>query len=243
MRGSIETRALAGKGHRDKAGCDDPPSSRHQANTPCSIRPSVSITNSAPISVSSRLSGVSPESAAFGDFSQSTASSLESSPSRLRRASVRLGMPRAVASSAREILTSLVKVSTAAAEIPWRMINTQSSTDASARLLLDVGDVDGVCNRAYYAMFDAARAALIQSSAPVVPEVAKTHNGLISAFSLHLVKTGRVPTEFGKALNKVAETRLIADYTGDEVTAQTAQWAASSPGYLSRDYAARVCTR
>jgi hypothetical protein len=29
-------------------------------------------------------------------------------------------------------------------------------------------------------------------------------------------------------LNKAAEIRLIADYTGDEVTAQTAQWAASS---------------
>lgn len=28
---------------------------------------------------------------------------------------------------------------------------------ASARLLLDAGDTDGACNRAYYAMFDAAR--------------------------------------------------------------------------------------
>ncbi|OHC67239.1 MAG: hypothetical protein A2045_15515 [Rhodocyclales bacterium GWA2_65_20] len=31
----------------------------------------------------------------------------------------------------------------------------------SARLLLNAGDVDGACNRAYYAMFDAARAALL----------------------------------------------------------------------------------
>ena len=31
---------------------------------------------------------------------------------------------------------------------------------ASAQVLLDIGDVDGACNRAYYAMFDAARAAL-----------------------------------------------------------------------------------
>jgi uncharacterized protein (UPF0332 family) len=29
---------------------------------------------------------------------------------------------------------------------------------ASAKLLLASGDVDGACNRAYYAMFDAARA-------------------------------------------------------------------------------------
>jgi len=54
---------------------------------------------------------------------------------------------------------------------------------ASAALLLDAGDVDGACNRAYYAMFDAARAALIWSGAPVDPTVAKTHSGLISAFS------------------------------------------------------------
>ena len=32
---------------------------------------------------------------------------------------------------------------------------------ASARTLLDRQDTDGACNRAYYAMFDAARAALL----------------------------------------------------------------------------------
>lgn len=36
---------------------------------------------------------------------------------------------------------------------------------ASAKLLLADGDLDGACNRAYYAMFDAARAALIWSGA------------------------------------------------------------------------------
>jgi uncharacterized protein (UPF0332 family) len=30
----------------------------------------------------------------------------------------------------------------------------------SARVLLENGDMDGACNRAYYAMFEAARAAL-----------------------------------------------------------------------------------
>ncbi len=34
---------------------------------------------------------------------------------------------------------------------------------ASARILLSAGDYDGACNRAYYAMFDAARAAFIAS--------------------------------------------------------------------------------
>ena len=95
---------------------------------------------------------------------------------------------------------------------------------ASAKLLLDAGDVDGACNRAYYAMFDAARAALIWSGAPADAATTKTHSGLISAFSLHIIKTGRLPVSLGKALNRAAEIRLIADYTGDEVSAEKAQW-------------------
>ncbi|MDP1696756.1 MAG: HEPN domain-containing protein [Xanthomonadaceae bacterium] len=95
----------------------------------------------------------------------------------------------------------------------------------SARVLLDTGDADGACNRAYYAMFDAARAALLASGAPVEPELARTHNGLISAFSLHLVKTRRVPIELGKALNKVEDLRLVADYKGDPIENAVAGWA------------------
>jgi uncharacterized protein (UPF0332 family) len=98
---------------------------------------------------------------------------------------------------------------------------------ASAKLLLDAGDADGACNRAYYAMFDAARAALLASGAPVPAEIAKTHSGLISAFSLHLVKTGRVPVEFGKSLNKAEELRLIADYKGDPIESDAASWVVS----------------
>lgn len=98
---------------------------------------------------------------------------------------------------------------------------------ASAKLLLDAGDADGACNRAYYAMFDAARAALLASGAPVVAEIAKTHSGLISAFSLHLVKTGRVPIALGKTLNKAEELRLIADYKGDPVEIDAASWVVS----------------
>ena len=83
------------------------------------------------------------------------------------------------------------------------------------------------CNRAYYAMYDAARAALLASGSPVEPEIAKTHSGLISAFSLHLVKTGRVPVALGKTLNKAEELRLVADYKGDPIEREDAAWAVS----------------
>ena len=105
------------------------------------------------------------------------------------------------------------------------MMEKASRAIASARLLLDAGDVDGACNRAYYAMHDAAKAALDVSYVSLNPEVIKTHSGLISAFGLKLVKTGKVPAALGKAFNRAAEIRLVADYTGEGVSAEDAQWA------------------
>lgn len=113
---------------------------------------------------------------------------------------------------------------------PNELMDKALRAAASARLLLDAGDVDGACNRAYYAMFDAARAALLWSGGQVSPTVAKTHSGLIAAFSLHLVKTGRLSVELGKTLNRAAEIRMIADYTGDEVTVDKAQWVIDQAG-------------
>lgn len=108
---------------------------------------------------------------------------------------------------------------------PQELMTKASRALASAQLLLDSGDVDGACNRAYYAMFDAARAALLWANAPVPAEVARTHSGLITAFSLHVVKPGLVAIDHGRALNKVEDLRLIADYRGDPVTQENAAWA------------------
>jgi uncharacterized protein (UPF0332 family) len=99
---------------------------------------------------------------------------------------------------------------------------------SSARLLCDAGDYEGACDRAYYAMFNAARAALLASGANEQEAVAKTHGGLISAFSLQLVKTQKVPVEYGRLLNKVEELRLIADYKGDPIEQEKAEWAVES---------------
>ena len=93
----------------------------------------------------------------------------------------------------------------------------------SAGVLLEIGDVDGACNRAYYAMFDAARAALLASGAPVAPDIGRTHGGLINAFSNHLVKNGPVSKDMGRLLNRAQEIRQIADYKGDSVELIDAQ--------------------
>ena len=39
-------------------------------------------------------------------------------------------------------------------------------------------DADGACNRACYAMHDAARAALLATGAPVEAEIARTHRAV-----------------------------------------------------------------
>jgi uncharacterized protein (UPF0332 family) len=94
---------------------------------------------------------------------------------------------------------------------------------ASAQVLFDVGDMGGACNRAYYAMFDAARAALLATGLePPKSEAIKTHSGLIAAFSLHLIKAGRIPTPFGKSLRLADQIRLIADYSDEEPDRKTA---------------------
>lgn len=93
-----------------------------------------------------------------------------------------------------------------------------------ARLLQAAGDLDGTCNRAYYAMFDAAKAALIETVPNIDPGIGKSHSGLISAFGLHMVKTGLVPVEYGRAFNRAHDIRQVADYTGDMIEAEDVNW-------------------
>lgn len=102
------------------------------------------------------------------------------------------------------------------------MVKARQACD-SARALLDRNDADGACNRAYYAMFDAARAALLATKAPVPPNIGKTHSGVLNAFSLHLVKTALVPRDIGRLLKRAEEIRIVADYNGESVELEDAR--------------------
>lgn len=97
----------------------------------------------------------------------------------------------------------------------------------SAKLLLDNGDDSGACNRAYYAMFDAASAALRAFEAPIIDEkgrIASNHSGIISSFGLLIVKEGHLPRELGRALNKAEIIRLEADYLAGAIKKEDALW-------------------
>ncbi len=86
---------------------------------------------------------------------------------------------------------------------------------AAARILLRENETEGACNRAYYAMFAAAHAALWAAGACEDGLVVKTHGGLVAAFGEEIVKSGKIAREQGRALARVLKTRLLADYSAD----------------------------
>ena len=93
----------------------------------------------------------------------------------------------------------------------------------SAQLLYANGDYEGACNRSYYAMYDAARAAILHLMPEQDLTASRTHNGLIAAFGLHLVKTGLVDVSLGRNLNRAQTLRQLADYTGEAVSSDDVQ--------------------
>ena len=103
---------------------------------------------------------------------------------------------------------------------------------SSARLLLDAGDTNGACSRAYYAMFDAARAALAAKG--IMPETVKTHSAVVGQFGRLLVLSGDVARDSGKAINDVQEIRQLADYLPADVSAEKAEWAVAQAGAFVR---------
>lgn len=87
---------------------------------------------------------------------------------------------------------------------------------SSARTLLEHGDGDGATSRAYYAMFNAARA-LLWWKHGFGPGDAKTHATVIRRFSKHFVQDGPLGAEYGRLLIEAAQARFVADY--DEAVA------------------------
>jgi uncharacterized protein (UPF0332 family) len=95
------------------------------------------------------------------------------------------------------------------------LMGKAETAPAFARLLFEAGDSDGATNRAYYAMFDAATAALQWAGSVETPP--KTRSGMIAGFGQNLVQTGHLSPELGRSLNRVHELRLSADYLASPV--------------------------
>jgi uncharacterized protein (UPF0332 family) len=91
----------------------------------------------------------------------------------------------------------------------------------SARLILDTGDTNGAISRAYYGMFDVARAALWAVDPKLI--VAKTHATIISRFSRHVVREKGLSPELGRALRRAHDLRLVTEYSKSMATKDDAR--------------------
>lgn len=88
-----------------------------------------------------------------------------------------------------------------------RFVDRADRALASARLLLDAGDVEAAVNRAYYATFNMALAALRG-----VGEAPKSHAGVHTRFGDRFIRPGHVAPAIGRLLAGLFDARQRADY-------------------------------
>lgn len=77
----------------------------------------------------------------------------------------------------------------------------------TAQALLKLGKFRDVVSKSYYAILEAARAALLTKG--IAP---KSHHGTFTLFSFHFVKTNIVPIKIARWFAKAMEAREEADY-------------------------------
>ena len=83
----------------------------------------------------------------------------------------------------------------------------------SARLLQASGDPDSAISRAYYAMYDAARAALELVDPKL--SISKRHDTIIKRFGEHIVVGRQLDKRLSRILNSGEDSRLFADMRVD----------------------------
>lgn len=105
---------------------------------------------------------------------------------------------------------------------PATLLEKADRAIASAEVLLGDGDAEGASNRSYYAMFNAARAALILIGAPSAVTEGKSHSGLHAAFNQYLIKPGHIPQTLGAEFRRAERLRQISDYLDDPIESDKA---------------------
>jgi uncharacterized protein (UPF0332 family) len=103
-------------------------------------------------------------------------------------------------------------------EAPKRRVNPAAAlwgkaqaAARSAKVLSDAGDWDGATNRAYYAVFSAARAVLAGVRASLADS--KGHSTIVRRFEKHLVQERGLDPVFGRFFfGRLSHARWVADY-------------------------------
>ena len=95
----------------------------------------------------------------------------------------------------------------------------------SAAALLEKEDFEGSANRAYYAMFHAARGALASRNVEIR---SRKHGALVGQFSRHLIADGSLPKALGRTINEVQKLRHVGDYDAPTLARTDAEEALQS---------------
>jgi uncharacterized protein (UPF0332 family) len=91
--------------------------------------------------------------------------------------------------------------------IRYRLRQAEESLEEAAFLLSGSKSPRSIINRAYYAMFYAVLALLVNE-----PYASSKHTGILTYFNKHFIKGGLLPIALGRALNKAFELRQRSDY-------------------------------
>ena len=89
----------------------------------------------------------------------------------------------------------------------WALVARGGERLVAAKVLLQSGLYPDAVSRAYYAMFDSARALLLSRDQSYVK-----YSAVNSAFGEHFSKTGLAPPHLHRALLDMQEDRRSADY-------------------------------
>ncbi len=108
---------------------------------------------------------------------------------------------------------------------PEAYMRKAESTLAAALRNLREHDANIACECAYYAMFNAAHAALLALGIEGISTPIKTHNGLVAKFSQEVTLPGHLPRDRGKDLSNVQKFRQVATYSVESVDLADAAWA------------------
>lgn len=93
-------------------------------------------------------------------------------------------------------------------EYAKRQLQLADEALSDAKYLLEDNRLKAAANRAYYAMFYAASAALTSTNV----KLPKRHRAVITLFYRHFVEAGKMPREFHRDFVRTFQRRLQSDY-------------------------------
>ena len=89
----------------------------------------------------------------------------------------------------------------------YRIQQAEESLDEARYLLAGNKSPRSVINRAYHSMFYSILALLIYE-----PYSSSKHSGVLSYFNRNFIKSGMIPRDIGRAVNKAFDIRQRGDY-------------------------------